>query len=99
MNIGLYRARKELEQLDRHPACKSKRINMRHLVLFNLKSLKKLLVECGFIDIELKVRRNIIKNFFPDSSNLQQDLLLSDCKFRFLPVKNLRFIKLTDKAS
>ena len=41
----------------------------RYLVLFSIKGLQLLLKQCGFIDVELKPRRNVTKNMFLSSFN------------------------------
>lgn len=80
----------------------------RHLILFNVSSLKELLDQCGFVDIEFKARRNIVKDIFRVSYQLQQELPYSSPVSRllmlslkllsylpFVSVSHLEFITLT----
>lgn len=80
----------------------------RHLVLFTISSLKELLDQYGFIDIEFKARCNIVKDVFQASFKLKQDLPISNPQpqslplglkllsyLPFVPVSRLEFITLT----
>lgn len=80
----------------------------RHLVLFTVSSLKELLDQYGFIDIEFKARRNIVKDVFQASFKLKRDLPISNPQpqslplglkllsyLPFVPVSRLEFITLT----
>lgn len=80
----------------------------RHLVLFTANSLIGLVKECGFINIELKVRRNITKAMYMTSYGLEKNLTFSTphsiqlpltlkllSNFPFIPLSYLEFITIT----
>ena len=61
----------------------------RHLVLFSINGLQLLLKQCGFVNVELKPRRNVTKNMFLSSFKLLQGLSPYSVEPRSLPFSML----------